>query len=88
MINIARGGLINREGLEKCLADGHLGGAGLDVFWEEPADPADTLLTYPNVVATPHVAGITDRSLCDIADEVCANILRFARHEPLRHRVA
>ncbi len=87
VINIARGGLLNRTGLENCLADGHLGGVGLDVFWSEPADPNDPLLRHPNVVATPHTAGITNTSLAEIAGAVSANILRFASGEEPYHRV-
>ncbi|MBB3446796.1 NAD(P)-dependent oxidoreductase [Rhizobium sp. BK379] len=87
LINIARAGLIDRKGLEACIADGQLGGVGLDVFWTEPADALDPLLAHPNVIMTPHVAGITDRSLADIARAVAENIERFAVMRPLLNTV-
>ena len=42
------------QALTEALRSGHLGGVGLDVFWEEPADPADKLFSFPNVIALPH----------------------------------
>jgi phosphoglycerate dehydrogenase-like enzyme len=87
VINIARAGLIDREGLQACVFDGHLGGVGLDVFWHEPADPHDTIFHSPNVIATPHVAGITDASLSQIALAVSENITRFGQGALLRNRV-
>lgn len=73
--------------LHDALAKGHLGGAGLDVFWAEPVPPDDPLLKLPNVIATPHVAGVTDRSYSDIADAVALNIERLQRGEPPLNRV-
>ncbi len=83
LINIARGPLIQYDALYAALKSGHLGGAGLDVFWQEPIAPDDPLLALPNVIATPHVAGVTDRSYEGIAEVVAANIERLRRGEPL-----
>ncbi len=83
LINVARAGLIDRNGLEACLADGHIAGAGLDVFWNEPANCDDPLLKLPQVVLTPHIAGITDRSLAEIARLAADNIERFSKRQPL-----
>src|SRR5262245_48501109 len=54
LINCSRGAVVDRAALERALDSGHLGGAGLDVFWEEPWNPADPLYHRPNVVVTPH----------------------------------
>ncbi|KAL2538833.1 Uncharacterized protein Fot_20224 [Forsythia ovata] len=40
----------------------HLGGLGIDVAWTEPFDPDDAILKFPNVIITPHVAGVTEYS--------------------------
>lgn len=78
LINIARGGLLNEEALLEALGSGHLAGAGLDVFWEEPVDPHHPLFRQ-NVIATPHIAGVTDINFEGTARLVVANIQRYAR---------
>ncbi len=81
LVNAARGALIDYGALYSALKNGHLAGAGLDVFWKEPIAPDDPLLALPNVIATPHVAGVTDRSYGEIAEAVASNIERFRRGE-------
>ena len=59
VINTARGGLIDEVALREALDRGHLAGAALDVFEDEPP-PADAALRdHPRLIATPHVAGVT-----------------------------
>jgi phosphoglycerate dehydrogenase-like enzyme len=83
LINLGRGGLVDRDALEEALGSGRLAGAGLDVFWEEPPDPDDPIFRH-NVLATPHVAGSTDISVHGIVQAVAENIRRVeARLEPL-----
>lgn len=81
VINVARGGVIDHGALLEALHAERIAGAGLDVFWEEPADPQDPIFAH-NVIATPHVGGATDLGLRGIARGVAANIERLRRGEP------
>jgi phosphoglycerate dehydrogenase-like enzyme len=88
IVNTARGGLIDEMALISALKSGRLAGAALDVFAEEPIDPANELLALPNVLVTPHVAWLTIemwRRSISVALENCA---RLQRGEALLHRIA
>lgn len=87
LINVARGGVIDRGALVDALASGRLGGVGLDVHWTEPPDTDDPLYRDPRVVALPHVAGSTVEAFTRIADVVVENLRRLESGEPLLHRV-
>lgn len=56
LLNLARAGIINKEDFVKAMKEKRIMGAGLDVFWEEPMDPEDEILSLPNVFCTPHLA--------------------------------
>ena len=79
LINLSRGGLVDRDALEDALASEKIAGAGLDVFWEEPPDPDDPIFSY-NVMATPHIAGSTDVSMRGIVKIVAENIRRLEQN--------
>ena len=88
LVNVSRGGVIDRSALVAALASDRLGGVALDVHWHEPPDPNDPLYLDPRVVAYPHVAGSTEEAFGRIVDVVIANIERVERGEALLHRVA
>ena len=87
VVNVARGPVIDRAALEAALARGHLGGVGLDVFWQEPWDPQDPLFAHPRVVTLPHVAGSTTTAYTGIVDVIVGNLDRLREGAPLLHRV-
>ena len=64
LVNAARGGVVDEAALCESLRSGHLGGAALDVFAREPIDAAAGALFagVPNLILTPHIAGVTDES--------------------------
>ncbi|MHA7880982.1 MAG: 2-hydroxyacid dehydrogenase [Saccharospirillum sp.] len=85
LINVGRGGLVAREALHHALETGHLAGAALDVFWQEPPDPEDPIFRL-NLLTSPHVAGLSDRSVEGIMRGAADNIQRLMSGEALRHR--
>lgn len=62
LINSARGGIVDEVPLARALRTGHLGGAALDVFDDEPLPAGNALALAPNVILTPHIAGVTQES--------------------------
>ena len=76
LINTARGGVINERDVADALADGRIGGAGLDVLSTEPPRPDNPLLSAPNCVITPHIAWATrearTRLICVLEENLAA----------------
>ena len=84
IINIARGALVDEAAMHEALLSGRIGGAGLDVFAQEPADPTLPVYGLPNVVVTPHIAGGTDGTARKRAEAAAENVDRIAQGlEPL-----
>jgi D-2-hydroxyacid dehydrogenase (NADP+) len=84
-INVGRGEIVDEPALIKSLVDGHLGGAGLDVFAIEPLPPDSPLWVLPNVIITPHSSGTTDVSHRRQVDMFVDNFRRHAGGEPLEN---
>lgn len=75
LVNVARGDLVDEAALSEAVASGHLAGAAVDVFPEEPAT-ASPLFGVPGIVVTPHLGASTveaqDRAGVDVAEQVVA----------------
>lgn len=76
LVNVARGSLVDSEALVAALRGGVIGGAGLDVFTDEPTDPA-RWRGLPNLILSPHVAGYTWEAGRDLVEQLRANIERY-----------
>jgi D-3-phosphoglycerate dehydrogenase len=76
IINCARGGLVDEAALKEMLESGHVAGAALDVFVEEPAK-ANPLFGTPGFVATPHLGASTTEAQVNVAIQVAEQMADF-----------
>ncbi|MDQ1525555.1 MAG: hypothetical protein QOG18_168 [Microbacteriaceae bacterium] len=77
VVNVSRGGIIDEVALAELLHSGHLAGAGLDVFDEEPLPPTSPLLSAPNTVLTPHCASLSDRAIHRLSHWTIGDAIEF-----------
>ncbi|EKN3943182.1 2-hydroxyacid dehydrogenase [Yersinia enterocolitica] len=82
LINISRGSVVDERALIEAIEEGTLGGAGLDVFTDEPQVP-QALLHRANVVATPHMASATWATRKEMSRLVLENVNAYFSGEPL-----
>lgn len=87
IVNTARGGIIDEPALHAALTSGHIAGAGLDVFEAEPTPVNNPLLQLPNVIASPHMAGVTTEAVAAMAVATAKNILSVLDGETRRENV-
>ena len=85
VVNVARGGIVDEDALAELLNDGHLGGAGLDVFAEEPLPTTSPLLTTPNTILTPHCAAASDRAAHRLSHWTIGDALDYLDHGSVTH---
>ena len=85
LVNAGRGGLQREADILRCLDDGTLRAATLDVFEQEPLPRASALWRHPAVTITPHNAALSDPDA--IADLIAGQVGALERGEPLRHAV-
>jgi D-3-phosphoglycerate dehydrogenase len=80
-LNLCRGFVIDHDALRRHLLSGHLGGAAVDVFLEEPKSAGDPFVSVlrelPNVILTPHIGGSTEEAQADIGAFVGAKLSDF-----------
>lgn len=83
LVNTARGGIVDEIALAESLASGHLWGAAIDVFEQEPIDMENPLLSLPNVVVAPHIGSATVKTRAKMADLAADNALAAIKGHPM-----
>ena len=86
-INVSRGKVVNTAALVQALQEKRLAGAGLDVMDPEPLPKESPLWKMPNVIITPHVAGVSDARTGRQNALILENLGRFAKDLPLKNLV-
>ena len=81
LINVARGPVIATAAVLAALRQGRLGGAALDVHERQPLAPGDPVFDCPNLLLTPHVAGITATSMLAMSHGAVGTMLALLRGE-------
>ena len=82
LVSTARGGIINEPDLHKALSDGTLPAAALDVFDKEPPDADNPLFKLPNLICSPHIAGVTAEAMERMAEQAALNVLSVLDGKP------
>ena len=77
LINTARGGIVDEKALAERLRSGRLGGAALDVFEKEPATDHSHCAGLNNLIATPHIAGVTSESNDRVSQMIADEVIQF-----------
>ena len=84
LINTSRGGIVDETALAQALRDGHLCGAALDVFAQEPLAAGTPLEDLPNLILTPHIAGVTEESNIRVSAVIATLVGNYLRqHQPV-----
>ncbi len=86
LVNVARGGVVDEGALAGALRDGHLAGAAIDVFENEPPR-GSPLLDAPNTVLTPHLGASTEEAQVRVAVETVQQVLDVLAGRPARYAV-
>jgi (S)-sulfolactate dehydrogenase len=79
LINTARGGIIDEAALADALRSGKLGGAAIDVFDKEPLSAGSALAGVPNLILTPHIAGLTEEANTRVSDMTAQRVAQALR---------
>jgi len=81
LVNTARGGIVDEAAVAEAVKARRLAGAGLDVVVDEPLKPSHPLNGVPNIILTPHMAGVTEEAMMRMAQDSAEDILRVLRGE-------
>lgn len=80
LVNMARGGIVDEDALAEVLAQGHLAGAAVDVFTQEPPPADHPLFALENVVLSPHMAAHTQEAFHRMAMGAAEAVLSYLKH--------
>jgi len=80
LVNCARGGVVDEEALYQALQEGHLAGAALDVFAEEPYN--GPLAGLDNVILTPHIGSYAVEARVDMETQAARNLIEGLKGQP------
>lgn len=87
LVCAARGGIVDEQALMRALRSGHLGGAALDVFEEEPLPAAHPLRELENAILTPHLGASTEEAQQRVALQVAQQVVEFLQEGVAAHAV-
>ena len=87
LVNTARGGIVDEAAAADAVRAGRPAGAGLDVVVDEPLQPSHPLNGVPNIILTPHVAGVTEEAMMRMAQDAAEDILRVLKGERPKYPV-
>ena len=85
LVNVSRGGLIDEQELAAALHDGHLAGAGLDVFETEPLPESSALCSAPNLLLSPHIAWYSNTAASRLREWTIADLLSYTDRRDVTH---
>ena len=87
LVNVARGGIIDERALAEAVRSGHIAGAAIDVFTEEPPPTGHPLLQLAEVVVTPHLGASTREAQVNVAFDVADQIVEYLQGGTPRYAV-
>lgn len=83
VVNVSRGGLVDEEALARALQSGHIAGAGIDTFVQEPLPAEHPLRSAPNTILTPHISWRSTRSTGALQEGACDRVRLALTGQPL-----
>jgi D-3-phosphoglycerate dehydrogenase / 2-oxoglutarate reductase len=87
IVNVSRGGLIDEAALAEAITRGHIAGAGIDTFAQEPPSPDNPLLALDKVIVSPHAAHYSTQSYEEVRSKVFADVAAVLKGEKPRYPV-
>ncbi|KQC12943.1 MAG: hypothetical protein APR63_09810 [Desulfuromonas sp. SDB] len=80
LINCARGGIVDEQALAEVIKEGHISGAGFDVYADEPVKEDNPLLKLDNITLTPHIGASTKEAQARVGQEVADILIEYSKN--------